>query len=156
MSDQFWMKRAIDLARHAERLGVRPFGCVIVDEEGQEIATAFGSEVEGDPTRHSEMLAIQEACRIKKGYLHGCTIYSTHEPCMMCTGAILHSHLSRVVFGSERVDIPELFREYDTPYSERFADSSHPPEVIAGCLSEACIRLFNLERSELANARAGA
>lgn len=153
--DQYYMRRAIELAINGEKLGHRPFGCVIVDELDQTVSETFGTGLLTDPTRHSEVLAIQEACRIKRGLLQGCTIYSTHEPCIMCTGAILHAHLSRVVFGSRRSDIPQLFRVYDIPWYARFADSSHPPEVIHGCLGTPCCQLFAAELSELANERAG-
>lgn len=147
--DHIHMYRAIELAQHGERLGHRPFGCIIVDEADQTVSETFGTGLPADPTRHSEVLAIQEACRIKRGLLQGCTIYSTHEPCIMCTGAILHAHLSRVVFGSRRSDIPQLFRVYDVPWYARFADSSHPPEIISGCLRAQCCRLFWKEIEQL-------
>jgi tRNA(adenine34) deaminase len=153
--DKVHMARAIEIARHAEHLGHRPFGCVITDEMGHTVAESFGSELPTDPTRHSEVLAIQEACRIKKGLLYGCTIYSTHEPCIMCCGAILHSHISRVLFGSYRDDLPALFRERCITGITLLADTSHPPKVIGGILRPQCIDLFAGELSELANARTG-
>jgi tRNA(adenine34) deaminase len=143
--DVHFMRRAIELAKYGENLGHRPFGCVIVDDLHQVISETFGTELAGDPTRHSEMLAIKESSHIKRGLLEGCTIYNTHEPCMMCTGAILHSKISHVVFGSTRTDLPQLFRRYDIPWYSRFADTSHPPTVRHGVLRAECCQLFAVE-----------
>ncbi len=156
--DESFMRRAIELAQHAAKYGGRPFGTIIVSEQSygfETVTEAFGSEMPNDPTRHSEILAIQEACRVTGGLLEGLTMYTTHEPCIMCTGAILHSKLSRVVFGSERTDLPSLFRELDTGWWARLRDTSHPPLVTHGVLRGKCMDLFAAELSELANERAG-
>lgn len=152
--DSVRMVEAIQIAKDARDIGERPFGCIIVNENRQLLATASGSESPTDPTCHSEVIAIREACRMRGRLLQGCTIYSTHEPCMMCCGAILHSKLSRVVYGSSRIDLPQLFREYDTPLIDRLSDTSHPP-TIRRVLAEQCIALFAHELSELANKAAG-
>lgn len=141
LEDQSFMRRAIELAKYGERLGHRPFGCLIVDELGQVISETFGTELPTDPTRHSEMLAIKESCHIKKGLLHGCTLYNTHEPCLMCTGAILHSKISRVVYGSSRSQLPQLFRPLNVGW-DRWFDTSRPPDVKDDVLGVECCRLF--------------
>lgn len=155
---EHWMVHAIKAARRAEKFGDRPFGAVVVDEENQLVAVAAGTGTDIDPVRHSEILVIQEACRLlNRGdrRLEGCTLYSTHEPCHMCAGAILHAHLSEVVWGSDRDDLPELFRYYDVSTYDILYDSSHRPKVTSGVLGTECISLFDAERSALANARAG-
>jgi len=152
--DAVRMVEAIQIAKSARDVGDRPFGCIITDEQGKYLATASGSETPTDPTCHSEVVAIREACRLHGGLLHGCTIYSTHEPCMMCCGAILHAKLARVVYGSARIDLPQLFREYDTPLEGRLGDTSHPPTIRRVEIG-ACIDLFSWELSQLANERAG-
>lgn len=142
------MRVAILEAERAVRKGERPFGCVIVADPPMPdlaVAVAGGTGVAWDPTRHSEIEAIRELSSRRRGPLDGYAIYSTHEPCMMCTGAILHAKLSRVVFGSYRTDLPGLFRAYDLHFSMRFGDTSHPPEVVGGVLREECIRLFDKE-----------
>ena len=149
--DNIYMAQAIDLARHAKSVGERPFGCIIMDHNsGELLGSGFGTEAPDDPTRHSEIAAIKEACRFRKGTLTGCTIYSTHEPCLMCTGAILHAKLSFVVWGSYRTDLPELFRAYDLHAERRWTLTSSPPVTIGGVLRQDCVDLF---REEVADVR---
>lgn len=152
MIHEVWMRRAIMLARRAEYFGWRPFGCVIVDNLGQVVAETFGSERPDDPTRHSEMLAIQTACHECGGLLQGCAIYSTHEPCAMCCGAINHAKLSRVVWGSSRRDLPRLFRQRHCSGLTLLADTSHPPRVTTGVMRSECIALFDAELEALVTA----
>jgi len=145
--DEMFMLQAIELAELGARHGLRPFGCVIVNEHGHAIATAYGTESPLDPTRHSEILAIKLACKLRSpgAYLRGCTLYSTHEPCCMCCGAINHAKLSVVVFGSYRTDLPELFRRRHRTIADILADTSHPPEIRGGILRDECVALFDRE-----------
>lgn len=154
MNDEFRMECAIRYARIAEAQGMRPFGNIIIGPDGMIIGVGGGSESLTDPTRHSEMRAIRAACYSRKGLLQGCTLYSTHEPCMMCTGAILHAKLSRVVWGSFRQDLPELFRPLSMGLA-RFGDTTHPPEVKGGVLRAQCIALFAGELASTVDFQAG-
>lgn len=147
MTDEFFMECALYYAHRASLQGQRPFGNVVVDEHGMIIGAGGGSELPSDPTRHSEMDAIRMACRDRGGLLKGCTLYSTHEPCLMCTGAILHAKLSRVVYGSCRDDLPSLFRPLTVGHA-RWEDTTHPPDVESGVLRVQCIALFDLEVAE--------
>lgn len=142
--DEFFMTYAIAAAEEALSRGMRPFGNAIVDQFGAIIGTGLGSETTTDPTRHSEMGAIRAACASSSGLLNGCTLYSTHEPCLMCTGAILHAKLSRVVWGSFRQDLPDLFRPLAVGLA-RWGDTTRPPEVMGGVLRGQCIALFSEE-----------
>lgn len=63
-ADLVHMRVAVELAQHGRLvLGLRPFGCVIADEDDVVLATSYGSEAVDDPTRHSEILAIRDACK---------------------------------------------------------------------------------------------
>lgn len=146
--DSFMMLAILE-ARNAQENGEAPFGCIIVNPENRIIGKASGTHTPLDPIRHSEVVAIQQACLRSRGrpeadgaLLHGCTIYSTHEPCAMCCGAINHAKLSTVVFGSYRSDLPTLFRPYSWPVVRRLSDTSHPPQVVIA-LREDCVRLFD-------------
>lgn len=76
-----------------------PVGAVLVKDE-QVVSKAHNRcKIEKDPTAHAEMLAMKDAFQ-KYGTLNGCTLYVTLEPCAMCTGAMIHMQLPRLVFGA--------------------------------------------------------
>lgn len=150
--DELRMAQAVGLAWQAEREGLRPFGCVITNRADKVLAVSYGSESKDDPTRHSEVLGIQNACRLLGRFLHGCTIFSTHEPCTMCCGAICHAKLERVVFGSYRHDLPDLFREKQHNSLALLTDTTTPVQVVGGILRAECIALFDRERRAIETA----
>lgn len=98
---EFFMDQALDLARQASALGEIPVGALVV-KEGKIIGRGFNRrETDADATAHAEVLAIRQACETLGNWrLAGCTLFVTLEPCPMCTGAILQSRLSQVVFGA--------------------------------------------------------
>ena len=101
MTDETWMRAAIDLAREAEAGGDVPIGAIVVRDD-QVIARAGNRTVrDQDPTAHAQVLAIREAARaIRSWRLRGCALSATLEPCAMCAGAIVLSRLDRLVFGA--------------------------------------------------------
>lgn len=148
--EEIFMWMAIDLAKDAYEEGDRPFGCVIADRYGKIVGDGKGTERLGDPLRHSECEAIRRASLLGGGLLYNCTLFSTHEPCAMCCGAIKHAKLKRVVFGSFRGDLPDLFRATKVSVFDHLADTSKPPEVVGGLLRQECVHLWhgiqNVER----------
>ena len=103
MSDCEWMRAALREAELAATEKEVPVGAVLV-KDGVLIASAHNRcAAENDPTAHAEMLVLKEAYQ-KLGSLSGCTLYVTLEPCAMCTGAMLHMHLPRLVYGAFDAD----------------------------------------------------
>ncbi|MEX2536128.1 MAG: tRNA lysidine(34) synthetase TilS [Trueperaceae bacterium] len=99
--DLRFMERALELARHAASAEELPVGAVLT--RAGEIIGEGHNETEGlgDPTAHAELLALRRAAeRLGDWRLSGCTLYVTLEPCPMCAGAMLMSHLKRVVYGA--------------------------------------------------------
>lgn len=97
------MARALDLARHAARLGEVPVGAVIVDPaSGEIIAEGHNQPIrDDDPTAHAEIQAIRTAAAALGNYrLPGLHLYVTLEPCAMCAGAISFARLAKVVFAA--------------------------------------------------------
>ena len=100
-TDEDFMALALAEARLAAAAGEVPVGAVIV-QAGVVIATGRNAPIEGrDPTAHAEIVALRAAAQVLGNYrLEDCTLYVTLEPCAMCSGAMLHARLARVVFGA--------------------------------------------------------
>lgn len=100
------MERCRELAKEASATGNTPVGSVIVRDgviigEGRE-----STRPENDITRHAEIEAIRDALRLTGAEkLTGCFLYTTHEPCILCSYAIRHYQISRVGF---EVAVPAL------------------------------------------------
>ncbi|HOO62080.1 MAG TPA: nucleoside deaminase [Bacillota bacterium] len=95
------MRRALREAEKAAAIGEAPIGAVIV-HDGKIIATAHNlRQTKKDATLHAEMIAISKACK-KMGawHLFDCDLFVTLEPCYMCAGAIIQSHIRHVYFGA--------------------------------------------------------
>ena len=101
MSDPDFMQQALALARDAAAAGEVPVGAVVV-RHGKVIATGRNAPVAGhDPTAHAEIVALRAAASVLGNYrLDDCELFVTLEPCAMCSGAMLHARLKRVVFGA--------------------------------------------------------
>jgi tRNA(Ile)-lysidine synthase len=100
-TDVGFMERALSLAESAAEMGELPVGAVVVFE-GRVVGEGHNeTEQRGDSTAHAEILALRAASRdIGDWRLTDASLYVTLEPCVMCFGAGLQSHLKRVVFGA--------------------------------------------------------
>ncbi len=95
------MREALALAQQAQQAGEVPVGAVVV-RDGEVIGRGHNAPIgHCDPTAHAEVMALRDAAtRLGNYRLEGCTLYVTLEPCVMCTGAVLHARLARVVYGA--------------------------------------------------------
>lgn len=101
--DAHWMARALDLARHAESAeGEVPVGAVIV-LDGKLVGEGWNRNIAAsDPTAHAEVLALRDAGRRLGNYrFPETTMYVTLEPCAMCSGAVIHARIARLVFAAD-------------------------------------------------------
>ena len=101
MTDEIFMRMALEKAQKAKDKDEVPIGAVIV-KNGKVIASGFNRmERKQDATCHAEIIAIKKACKkLKSWRLDDCTLFVTLEPCPMCAGAIINARMSRVVFGA--------------------------------------------------------
>jgi len=101
MSDSDFMQVALDLAQQAAAAGEVPVGAIVV-KNGEIIGRGSNAPIgTHDPTAHAEIRAMRDAAqRIGNYRLVGCTLYVTLEPCAMCSGAIQHARIARLVYGA--------------------------------------------------------
>ena len=101
MNDEDYMRAALEQAREAGACGEVPVGAIVV-YEGEIVGRGFNQPIgRHDPTAHAEIMALRDAAaRLGNYRLPGCELYVTLEPCVMCTGAIMHARIARVVFGA--------------------------------------------------------
>lgn len=140
LSDADGMHLALEQARLAAQEGEVPVGAVVV-RDGQVLATGRNAPIAGhDPTAHAEIQALREAARKLGNYrLDGCTLYVTLEPCAMCSGAMLHARLARVVYGAADPrtgaagSVLDLFAQ---------PQLNHQTQVSGGVLAETCGQLL--------------
>ena len=132
MTHEDYMQEALDEAKKALEKDEVPIGAVIV-KDNKIIARAHNlRETLQVATAHAEVLAIEQACQnLKSWRLEGCTLYVTVEPCPMCSGTIIQSRISHVVYGSSDLkngahkSIVQLFK----------GKFNHKVEVTEGILS---------------------
>lgn len=132
MVDEYYMEQALNQAKEAFALDEVPIGCIIVCN-GKIIAKSYNRKtLDNIATYHAEVLAINEACRkLGTWYLDNCVLYTTVEPCMMCTGAIIQSRIPKVIYGTTNDSFGYLSR-IDTKI-----------KVIGGILEKECSTILS-------------
>lgn len=147
-----FMLRAIELAREAAQKGEIPVGAVIV-KNGEIISEGKNQREEKHSViSHAEIEAITSACEVLGDWrLDGCELYVTLEPCPMCTGAIINSRISTVVFGAFDLNagcMDSVINLCDYPFESK-------PEIYAGIMEDECKALltnfFEVLRNERKN-----
>ncbi|HEY3300278.1 MAG TPA: tRNA adenosine(34) deaminase TadA [Methylophilaceae bacterium] len=101
MSDIEFMQYALALAEEAALNDEVPVGAIVV-KNGEIIGRGRNSPIMlNDPSAHAEILALRDAANNIGNYrLVDCTLYVTLEPCAMCSGAIQHARIARLVYGA--------------------------------------------------------
>ena len=104
------MQTAISLADSARSKGNHPFGALLADADHNVILTAENTVVtEHDVTNHAETNLIRLATRrYDPAFLATCTLYTSAEPCPMCSGAIFWGNVRRVVYGLSQASLYEI------------------------------------------------
>lgn len=108
-NDDFYMKLALNESLKALKSGDVPIGCVIVKDD-KIISKAYNKKEKlNNVTKHAEIIAIEKACKkLKTWHLDECTIYTTMEPCLMCSGAIIQSRIKKIVYALPNPSFGEI------------------------------------------------
>ena len=140
MEDREYMKMALDEAKRAYIEDEVPIGCVIVKDDRILAKTHNQKEAFDDVVAHAEVLAIQAAEReLGTWHLEGCVLYVTLEPCMMCTGAIIHSRIAKVVFGTSDPKGGALVSNIKI---KEVKGLNHYPDITSGVMQEECSQIL--------------
>ena len=143
------MQQAIELARQASNFDDVPVGALIVNEQGEVLATGQNlREKDNDPTAHAEIIAIKNVGnKIGNWRLDDLTLVVTLEPCVMCAGAIAQSRMKRLVYGAFDAKAGAVGSIWDVIRDPRALTKV---EVVSGVLVDECAVLlkdfFNKKR----------
>ncbi|ACS86550.1 tRNA adenosine(34) deaminase TadA [Musicola paradisiaca] len=154
--DEYWMRHALILAQRAWDEGEVPVGAVLV-QGGKVIGEGWNRPIgQHDPTAHAEMMALRQGGRVLQNYrLLDTTLYITLEPCIMCAGAMVHSRISRLVYGAADAKTGAAGSLVDIL---RHPGMNHQVAITSGVLAEACSTLlsdfFRMRRQQQKAARA--
>ena len=131
-SYEYWMEKALILARKSYEIGEIPVGCLVVKDNkiiGEGYNLTEGKKV----INHAEILAITSANDCLNNWrLLDCDLYVTLEPCMMCVGAINNSRLRRVIYGAKNNNFGAI------------QNLNSKIQVVSGILEEECSRILQV------------
>jgi tRNA(adenine34) deaminase len=139
-ADEIYMGRCLELARAAAAVDEVPVGALVVVDghivgEGQNRTRERNS-----PLAHAEMLALEAAfAAVGEGRLPAATLYCSLEPCFMCTGALLHARVARVVYATADPKFGACGSLADLPADPRL---NHRCPVDVGCRAEESAQLL--------------
>ncbi len=143
--DTYFMEIAVDLALKARKEGDEPFGALLVYKD--QVVKTSENQVHtlSDPTAHAELKLIREYCsenRIED--LSEYTLYTSCEPCAMCSGAMVWSKLGRLVYGVSHDALAKIAGDnIMIGCEELFEKSPHSPDVKGGVLKSMAIKVFD-------------
>ncbi|GAA4167089.1 nucleoside deaminase [Gryllotalpicola koreensis] len=139
------LRECIALAAETRQAGAHPFGALLTSGSGEVIAR-FGNNSPrpaGDPTQHAELRTVAHAARLlSPEELAESTLYSSAEPCVMCSGAIYWTGVGRVVYALSEVRLKELTGDdpenptFSFPCREVFARGQRTIEVVGPLIED--------------------
>ncbi len=144
IKDEVFMQEAIRLSKLAVLHGNEPFGAVLVKDGGIVYTNENQIMTQQDPTFHAEIGLIRRFC-METGQkdLRGYTLYSSCEPCFMCSGAMVWTKLGRLVYAASNIDLEKILHKKGSNCSQIvFEHSNWKPEVTAGVLREDALRVL--------------
>ncbi len=139
------LRETIALAEDAKNRGRHPFASIVAAADGRILASKGNNSMppEGDPTQHAELSAAAEAARTHSAEeLASATLYTSAEPCVMCTGAVYWTGIGRIVYALSEARLLALTGDdpenptFDLPCREVIARGQREIEVVGPLLED--------------------
>ena len=139
------MHLAISLAMKNRAKGGDPVGAIVVQHDRVVARAVTTLRKQYDPTAHAEINAIRAACKAEKSrYLADCILYTTFEPCPMCTSTAIWAKMRGIVFGSRISDqTTNVHQRIAIPAAEVIKKGKPKLEICGGFLRDECLPLLN-------------
>jgi len=127
------MEEALRCAQRALEAEEVPVGAVVVCD-GQIVGRGWNRNItESDPTAHAEVIALREAgAAVSNHRMEDCELFVTIEPCAMCSGAMVHARIQRLVYGA---DDPKAGAVHSVMQVLNHPQLNHKIEVRSGVLA---------------------
>jgi tRNA(adenine34) deaminase len=139
-NDELWMEEALRSAQRALEAGEVPVGAVVVCGERVVGRGSNRNITDSDPTAHAEIIALREAgATLGNHRLTDCALFATIEPCPMCSGALVHARIRRLVYGA---DDPKAGAVQSVMQVLNHPQLNHKVEVSSGVLAGRCAELL--------------
>ncbi|WP_144140672.1 nucleoside deaminase [Paraburkholderia sp. BCC1884] len=144
-ADMALLRATIELAEESKKNGRHPFAAIVANEHGEIVASAGNNSMppHGDPTQHAELAAAAKAATLlSPEALAKCTLYTSAEPCCMCSGAIYWCNIGRVVYALSEHRLLTLTGDhpenptFSLPCREVFVRGQRHVEVVGPLLEE--------------------
>lgn len=142
--DLEFMKEALVLAKKAASNGNEPFGALLVKDQKIVMLGENKIHTQSDPTHHAELGLIREFCMKNKiSDLSDYTLYTSCEPCCMCSGAMVWANLGRMVYSLSHDELAEIAGfNIMIGSDEIFENSPHKPQVTKGILNKEAKEIY--------------
>ncbi|WP_343126695.1 tRNA adenosine(34) deaminase TadA [Buchnera aphidicola] len=140
IQEEKWMQFAISMAKIGEKKGEVPIGAILV-YKNKIISQSWNSCISNnDASAHAEILVIKNGGKFLKNYrLLNTSLYVTHEPCLMCSSAIFHARIKKIVYGSYSFN-KESLTNFLFFFKKKI--KHHIKEIISGVLLYECSMLL--------------
>jgi len=138
--DELWMEEALREAARAQAAGEVPVGALVVCDGRIVGRSGNRNLLDHDPTAHAEMVALRQAGQaIENHRLGDCEMFVTIEPCAMCSGAMIHARLKRLVYGADDAKAGAV---HSVMQVVNHPALNHQMEVTSGVLAGRCMDLL--------------